>query len=243
MTASYFPNCRYGASCHFAHPALPPQPGYYTVPPPQPYPHYDTNAPVPYNPQFYPGHPGFPPPPPIIPPPPPPASASPQLDATSPGQSSESNGQFPPPSTYVVTSYAPAVSPSGVPAAYIAPFPTSAPSAYPAFPYPPPSPTRQRNGEQLPIPVYPYPAFTVATAGPTAASGAAPPSTPASEAEFRKNGREVVADGPPAVNGGGRHARDNSFSRRPSRLSVSYNGPRRTQALCMFFPSGKCRNG
>ena len=243
---SYFPNCRYGVSCHYAHPALPAEPGYYAIPPPQPYLPYDPNAPIPYNPQFYPGHPGFPPPHQIISQPPPPAPASPQLDATSPAQSPESIGQFPPPphppSGYAMTPYASA---NGVPAAYIAPFPAGAPGAYPTFPYPPPSPTQQRSGEQLPIPIYTYPPFAVTTAGPTATSTATPSSAPTTETEFRKNGREAAADGSPrpAMNGAGRHARDTPFSRRPSRLSVNYSGPRKTQALCMFFPSGKCRNG
>lgn len=244
LPCSYFPNCRYGASCHFAHPALPPPAGYYTVPPPQSYPHYDPNAPIPYNPQFYPGHPVFPPPPPLISPPPPlPAPASPQLDATSPAPSAESNGQFPaPPTGFVMTQYASPMTPNGVPTAYITPFPAGAPGAYPSFPYPPPSPTRQRNGELSPIPIYPYPPFAVAAAVPTPASAAPPSSNPATETELRKNGREAVTDGT-AGSATSRHVRETSYSRRPSRMSVSYSTSRKTQALCMFFPSGKCRNG
>lgn len=256
FTNRYFPNCRYGASCHFAHPSLPPQPGYYAAPPPHPFPHYDPNAPVPYAPQFYPGHPSFPPPHQIISPPP-----TSQPDAGSPVQSPDGTQAFPPPpSGYMMAPYPPGVSPNGAPAPYMTPYPPHTPGAYPTYPYPPPSPTQQRNGEQqqqsMPVyyPPYPIPQSAHPLPTPPPSATTAPDSSAPGSVEFpRKNPSSPdVANGPPTpttANGNGNahngrgHSRDTSFSRRPSRLSMSSYGPRKTSVLCMFFPSGKCKNG
>ncbi|KAI0034140.1 hypothetical protein K488DRAFT_77405 [Vararia minispora EC-137] len=255
----YFPACRYGASCMFAHP-----PGPYMPPPPPPpsgqYPaSYENGGSPPYPPNFYP----MPPPPPNypspngmppqhmppmspqsaaqgIPPPPPPQSMMHSRSASemlSPVQGAFPAG-MPAPMPYGPTSpISPAAYPNGVP---------------PPQPHPIPIPPMALGGPQSP---QVYPQTAVSPPGHVyepqidiAQSLPPPHSAPAQQQSYpppQQGPLEMQKTSPPLANGemppmnGHRdsvsHNRRGSFRRGPA------FGNRKPP--CAFFPTGRCRNG
>ena len=223
----YFPACRYGSSCMFAHPTS--ATGYGHMPIPTPYPHYDPMNAPPYPPQnYYPGSPPFQPPihpvnmaSPHNPPQAPPMHARTSSDSvTSPG------ANFPGPGP---ANYGP------VPAGPYPPHPGQAPMMGPVPPQhqiPPPPPGQQgppqpypASAQQGPVPPFPVPNDTgypqIPPDGPLPQNP--PPSHPGEEAFV---GSHIPPSGPGFRRPG---LRKNSYaSRKPA---------------CLFFPSGRCRNG
>ncbi|KAF8913057.1 hypothetical protein CPB84DRAFT_1760251 [Gymnopilus junonius] len=225
----YFPACRYGAQCMFAHPQTP----YFQGPmPPAPYPPYDSLGHQ-YVPQFYPSPPNFQPPAghPMSPPPGPPIMhtrtpsevVSPSLGHFSP------NGAPPPPVPYGPLSPPVYPHPGQVPVG-IQPIPALPPlhphASHPAPPsHPnlynpssvPPFPLHQDASAPYPLPVPPsnvnYPD----------ANGTRLPEAQTENYNVQPNHRE----------GGNGHRRGSG--RRPS------FGSRKPP--CLFFPSGRCKNG
>ncbi|KAF9512792.1 hypothetical protein BS47DRAFT_1393949 [Hydnum rufescens UP504] len=186
----YFPACRYGASCAFAHP----QPAYYSGSlPPHQYPPYDPNSPVHYPPPYYQGAPNFPPQHVLSQPP-----SSLHHDGSPPPQGSapDHNGPFsPPPSGYVMAPVSPTFIPTNAPPNGAQPhsfFPGTT-GAYPHPPYPPTSPTHQRRES---FSAYPYPPYHPQQRLPSPSHD---------EIEFRK---------PPRDETNGHHPRDPSYSSR-----------------------------
>ncbi|KAG9119112.1 hypothetical protein FRC07_006035 [Ceratobasidium sp. 392] len=265
----YFPVCRYGSSCMFLHP----QPPYFSGPPPPAPAHYPTMYPPPHGyymmrPGQYPpppppgappvdsvaspvaGNQPFPPPAPL-PFPPPPNSAPPFSPVTN-------GAPFPPPPVN-----------GGVPFPNGAPYPPQPNGA----PYPPPPPTANGTpytpiSAGTPSPFGPPP-FSPGSATPYSAGapftpGPVPapygfaqpyPNTPKDAPPTVPNGpvgdenSQVVppAPGPPmanGINGTGNHPNGGYVRRAPRggrRESFGTGG--RTKPPCLFFPSGRCRNG
>ncbi|PPQ64490.1 hypothetical protein CVT26_002029 [Gymnopilus dilepis] len=229
----YYPACRYGAQCMFAHPQAP----YFQGPmPPVPYPPYDSMGHQ-YVPPYYPSPPNFQPPPP-----PPPAGhpmspppVPPVMHARTPSEVvSPSLGQFspngaPPPVPYGPLSPPVYPHPGQVPVG-IQPIPPL-PPLHPHAPHAPPPPNMYN-----PSPVPPYPAPQEAPSGPyplpvppsnanfTETNGVHPPE-PAQAENFNPQAN--------ARDGGNGHRRGSG--RRPS------FGARKPP--CLFFPSGRCKNG
>jgi len=227
----YFPACRYGASCMFAHPTSPG--GYGPMPVPAPYPHhYDPMNAPPYPPQnYYPGSPPFQSPihpmniasphnPPVPGPQAPPMHARTSSDSvTSPG------GNYSGP---VPTNYGP------VPSGPYPPHPGQAPMMGPVPPQHqvPPPPGQQgppqpypTGAQQGPVPPFPVPSDTgyppqIPAEGPLSQNP--PPSHPGEEGFV---GGHIPPSGPGFRRPG---LRKNSYAKRPA---------------CLFFPSGRCRNG
>ncbi|KAF8338063.1 uncharacterized protein EI90DRAFT_3013387 [Cantharellus anzutake] len=217
----YFPACRYGASCAFAHPQ--PTPYFPGMPAPQ-YPAYDSKAPVPYPPPFYPT-PNYPPPPHVQQQPTHSQDASPP-----PSTSPQQDGQFtapPPPGPYML--------PPPPQAYYLAgPYPPQVSHVAP-YPGPSTSPTQNTHYRQDSNGGFQYPYHPLPVPQP---NGHMPPSPTHVDTEFRKTGESTGF--PPSQNG----PREGSFNGfRRGRPSFSNGGPRKTNLPCMFFPSGKCRNG
>ncbi|PIL31708.1 transporter [Ganoderma sinense ZZ0214-1] len=233
----YYPACRYGASCMFAHPQ-----GSYMqgpMPPPTQYPaSYDSMNPGQY------------PPPTYYPVPPSPYSASPNgapnhmspppiahtasgSDVMSPVQApfSPANGQ--PPVPYGVVS---PVSPTyGHPAPVpisgpVPPLPPLQTSPTVAQPPPPPGmyPSMSPNGQVVPPPYAIPPQYATASV----------PNGDATDAISPKSPVHPPADGyvPGPI------SREMSHHRRGGPRRPSFGG-RGGKPPCLFFPSGRCRNG
>ncbi|OBZ79501.1 Glycerol-3-phosphate dehydrogenase [NAD(P)+] [Grifola frondosa] len=242
----YYPACRYGASCMFAHPQTPYLQG--PLPPPAQYPApYDPMAPTPYPPHpYYPmSQPPFPTSPngmPVNPMSPPPGS----VPATHARSGSE-----------VVSPMQVPFSPTGVP---------------PPIPYgmvPPMSPTYGHPG-QVPVPVTGIPPLSPlqsAGGGPQSpqqtmypsihagAPGAMPPY--AIPGQYPPQGMLLngdVADTIGSPKSPTAHLQADGYGpgpmnreamthhRRGSARRTSFGGPGR-KPPCLFFPSGRCRNG
>lgn len=232
----YFPACRYGPQCMFAHPQGPYYPPNSTAAPPPPphgqYPPFDPSMGSPYG--YYPA----PPPPqpfqqpngaPMSPPPHPPHvmhGRSPS-EIVSPSQGHFPNGAPPPMSPY---------GPNGYPLPGPVPVPMSVPQLPPMHHQPPPpsgpipqSPTAvYSNG-----PVAPFP-------GPD--NQYYPPPPPPHLTYPEVDGKMPGPNGQP--DGFGPHAglRDNHG---PRRGGVARRGSflKQSKPPCMFFPSGRCKNG
>ncbi|VDB85286.1 unnamed protein product [Peniophora sp. CBMAI 1063] len=232
----YFPACRYGASCMFAHP------GPYGMPPPPPhgapYPGpYENGAPGPYQPNFYPmPPPNFAPngmplspqsPPQGVPPMMHQRSASDMLSPVQPGFPAGMPGPMPYGPTSPVAQ-PPYGAPNGVPPMSLppmaAPGPQSPPQAYPQTAVP-------QSAQQ------PY--------EPPQEMASVPASAPAQQTTYvqvpaQKTTPPLANGDAPQLNGHradgfGHHRRGSSFRRGPS------FGSRKPP--CAFFPSGRCRNG
>ncbi|KAH9960760.1 hypothetical protein BGW80DRAFT_1361572, partial [Lactifluus volemus] len=214
----YFPACRYGASCIFAHPQGPYYPG--PVPPPAQYPSpYDQ---PPYPPNFYP----IPAPAQFQPP-----NGVPPPHHLSPVSPHSANQPIPPPPPQFVpqrntSDIVPPVqipfNPSGAPVPAPGPYGPLSPVS-PSYPHP----------NQLPVPLS-VPPPPPAHASPQDHSR--PPRTPALSTCIRTK-RSTKA--PPQEGFGPRGDRRTSGGqgfRRPS-----FAGHRKPP--CLFFPSGRCRNG
>ncbi|CAE7079199.1 unnamed protein product [Rhizoctonia solani] len=260
----YFPVCRYGSSCMFLHP----QPTYFSGPPP-PAPHYPQMYPPPHP--YYMMRPGaypHPPPPgaaPVDPsaspvtgtqpfPPPVPISYPPPPNGAPPFSPATNGAPFPPV--------------NGAPFPNGAPYPPSTNGA----PYPPPtangapfSPassgtpyTPATNGTPSPFgpPPFspgsatPYSANSPYTPGPVPVPYGYPRPYTEAPKEAPVNGvvngtSEETQAAPSAggLNGTGNHP--NGFVRRNGRggRRESFGTGRQPKPPCLFFPSGRCRNG
>ncbi|ESK98092.1 protein with ankyrin repeats [Moniliophthora roreri MCA 2997] len=231
----YFPACRYGSSCMFAHPQGPYFQG--PLPPPAQYPApYDPMNPQNYSPNYYPMSP------PSFQPPPPNGVPMNSLPSSTPPmtQGPPSNEMTPPPAPF---------SPNGAPVPL--PYPTMppmvAPSPYPPHPVPvyhqglPPPPQGQSqsppamyNGAPPPAPFvmqpnvppqYPVP-VPVAYPDANGAAVKSPPLNPQSD---------YANPVPPPTRENATHNRRGSMRR--GSFGVRPKPP------CLFFPAGKCKNG
>ncbi|KAK2461599.1 hypothetical protein APHAL10511_006062 [Amanita phalloides] len=232
----YFPACRYGSSCMFAHPQTP----YYQgpVPPPAPYMHYDPSlGPQPYGSNFYP----VPPPPfqqpngiphmaPLSPPPGPPPLVH--------GRS-QSDVMPPTPNPYTPGGISPLPYGSMLPPVYPPQGQAHVPMQVPPNVHPmhpvPQSPTAMYNQPPLPNPIYngrpdvngsyPPPPPNESMAYPEANGDPSPTLFPQSDG-FMHSSQAQHRDGSAHGRRGGRRSSFNS--RKPA---------------CIFYPSGRCKNG
>ncbi|KAL4070766.1 hypothetical protein J3A83DRAFT_4372942 [Scleroderma citrinum] len=246
----YYPACRYGSTCIFAHPQGP----YYTGPPPPP----PTQYPSPYDPmaqQQYP-HNYYPPPPP---PPsyPPSAPVPPHMNAMSPPSGPVHTPPHPP--IVHARSGSEALSPVQTPFS-----PNGAPPApygalSPVSPYPPPP-----HPLPLSIPSLPPPHQPATARGPQSpqsmyANGpvSAPPFSVRQDlASYPSQGLHPNS-AYPDVNGGPKsssaHPQRDNYGPPPAFRGVnhrrggirrgSFGGNRKPIPPCLFYPAGRCRNG
>ncbi|TFY72414.1 hypothetical protein EVG20_g596 [Dentipellis fragilis] len=241
----YFPACRYGPSCMFAHPQGP----YYQgpMPPPSQYPApYESMNPHMYQPNFYPMPPpsfqspnGLPPPhmAPVSPQSAPP-SAHPQAPMVHARAASE-----------IVSPVQAPFSPNGAPAA---PYGAVSPIS-PSYPHP--------GSVAVPMSIPPLPPISQGPLGPQSPPSAYPPPPMAGPPQVhpydpRRNsigqyGQPVppVPGAAPEVNGVEKsHVADHFHPNGHRDMSHMRRGGMRRPSLgrkppCMFFPSGRCRNG
>ncbi|KAF7981162.1 hypothetical protein HWV62_34931 [Athelia sp. TMB] len=224
----YFPACRYGASCMFLHPQAPYYPGPMSPPTQFPGP-YDPMAPQGYPPNFYPmPPPSFQPPPngmpqhmnmspqpgPLHTPPPHARSGS---EIVSPVQGHFSPNGAPPPAPYGALSPA---SPS-----YPHPAAPPAPLSIPPLPPVHQAPQSAQTPQSLFHPAAPHAGPASAPYPMRADAVAFPAQAPYADA----------APAPGQFREGMGHARRGSAARRGS-------FPAR-KPPCLFFPSGRCKNG
>lgn len=239
----YYPACRYGSSCMFAHPQTPYLQG--PMPPPAQYPApYDPMSTPPYPPAGY-----YAMPPPPFQPPPNGASMNPMSpqspshpptahharsgsEILSPVQAPFSPSRMPPPVPYGVSPVSPTFGhPGQVPAPIaIPPHPAGGPQSPQHAMYPPTSPIANNV-------VPPY-------AMPRDASGAFVPQgvLPGGMQEplvSPKSPRHPQTEGygPGPVNRETMTHHRRGSARRPSFGGLGRKPP------CLFFPSGRCRNG
>ncbi|EPQ61417.1 hypothetical protein GLOTRDRAFT_124253 [Gloeophyllum trabeum ATCC 11539] len=238
----YYPACRYGASCMFAHPQGP----YYQGPPAQYPAPYDPTMHYPSN--YYVVPPSFPPPngAPMSPTSP---QAGPQPNPPHPsmghGRSSSElispvQGHFSPPSMPPPMPYG-AVSPlsPAYPHPGAVPIPVSIPPLPPLnHSVPPP------HGAQSPPAMYqnapPNGSFAVRPDAVAFPPHQIPPPHPVGE----QNGGPKSPTMPPQADGYPQppvHREGMSHHRRGSLRKPSFGGSRKPP--CLFFPSGRCRNG
>ncbi|KAI0003782.1 hypothetical protein BJV74DRAFT_881593 [Russula compacta] len=226
----YFPACRYGASCIFAHPQGPYYPG--PMPPPAQYPSpYEQ---PPYAPNFYPipaPPPQFQPPNGILPPH--------HLSSVSP-QSATQPIPPPPPQFVHQRSTSEIVPPlqipfnsSGAPVPAPGPYGPMSPVS-PSYPHP--------SQLSVPLSVPPPPPAHASTPGPLSPTAPYPQPAPSSVAHQRyhasseQNGTQKSPPQEGFVPRGDRRSSGGPGFRRPS-----FGGSRKPP--CLFFPSGRCRNG
>ncbi|KAG8960799.1 hypothetical protein FRC03_006122 [Tulasnella sp. 419] len=229
----YYPMCKYGPSCLFAHP--PPQ--FFNGPPP-PAPHYagpyDPHAPPPFPPA---GYYGVPPPHSFVPPPPAMNGMTPNAAAGGP------------PPQHTPSPHAPAFNPSS--ASAIPP-----PVPY-AVPYPPP-----QNGAvpMVPPPHVTIPPNAAYPPHPPAVMAGPQPFPPVSPTHHRKESMGAFSQ-QPQVNGSQPQANGFDENHHPSNKTYGEDGahqgrdgPGRRGGFrrnsfggrkppCLFFPTNKCRNG
>ncbi|KAI0275339.1 hypothetical protein BC834DRAFT_965733 [Gloeopeniophorella convolvens] len=210
----YFPACRYGASCMFAHPQAPYYPG--PMPPPAQFPtHYDQ---PPYPPNYY-------QPPPFQPP------NGPRPRTTSPPSRRRAlqplgRADTPPPAPGPYGPLSP-ISPSSYP------LHQHAPQLPVPLTVPPPPPTHASpTGPQSPT--APYPAQPPPPQPPIA--HARYPGMPPEPNGAQKSPQQEGF----APRGGDRRA-GAGMGPGPGFRRPSFGGSRKPP--CLFFPSGRCRNG
>lgn len=234
----YFPACRYGATCIFAHPQTP----YYQgpVPPPAQYaPPYDPMSVQPYRPTYY-------PPPPFQPPTNPPHIAPhPSTVVPHPGHTHS-------PSEAVLPVQAPPFSPNGVQPTV--PYGPISPSAYPHPGHPPvpmsisplpslpprsalPTPSPSNMYNTIPAPVPPFVPRDVAVPYPVPQ-----PSHP------NIGLQDVIDDTTPPVTAPPEVPTPSHPPQRDGLAHHRRGGPRRAsfggrKPPCLFFPAGRCKNG
>jgi len=235
----YYPACRYGSSCLFAHPQTPYFQG--SLPPPAQYgPPYDPMSAQPYAPNYYTIPPSFPSPNGVhhtVPLSPPfsqhPAHMRSPSDAMPPPTHFSANGL--PPSAY------PPVSPSAYPHPEQVPLPMS------ISPLPP---AQQQSVMPVPGPQSPSYMYNPATS-PAPASVqqdttnrySTPPQPATTPISFPvTNGDPKPAHPQPSKYGlGPSHPhRDGGHSRRGSARRGSFAS---RKPPCLFFPTGRCKNG
>ncbi|KAI9570401.1 hypothetical protein HD554DRAFT_2086024 [Boletus coccyginus] len=238
----YYPACRYGSSCLFAHPQAPYYPG---PPPPAPAQYsipYDHMTQQQYPPNYYPPPPSYHPPAPVPPhmnpvsPPPLPSVHTPPhppmvharsvSDALSPiqtpvqapyGPMSPASPSYPHPVHLPLPLSIPTLPPPHQPAT--APGPQSPQSMYPNGPVSaPPFSVRQDPSPYPPAP-HPHSPYPEVNGGPKS---------------------PVLSQGenfgpPPALRQGMNHNRRGGLRR------GSFGGNRKP--ACLFYPAGRCRNG
>lgn len=246
----YFPACRYGSSCIFAHP----QGQYYTGPPAQ--------YPSPYDPmaqQQYPHNYYAPPPPPPLPTPyPPSAPVPPHMNPVSPP-----SGPVHTPHSSVVHARSGSEALSPVQAPFSpngAPPPPFGPLSS-VSPYPPPHPL------PLSIPSLPPPHQPATARGPQSPQSMYP-NGPISAPPFplRQDPASYPSQGShpnsayPEMNGGPKspsvHPQGDNYGplrtfphgghhhhRRGNMRRGSFGGNRKPIPSCIFYPAGRCRNG
>lgn len=240
----YYPACRYGSSCIFAHPQGPYYPG--PLPPAQYPARFDPMTQQQYAHSYYPP----PPPPPTYPPVP-----VPHMNPVSPTSGPTHTSPHPPMIHTRSGSEAlsPVQTPFSPPSAPPAPYPAMSPVSYPP---PPPQPLplsipslpsshqpTTGHGPQSPQSAYPN--------GPTSAPPFSvrqdpspyPPQSAHVFSEINGNPKSprthLQADnyGPPAFRQGTYHHRRGSMRRGP------FAGSRKHAPACLFYPAGRCRNG
>jgi hypothetical protein len=224
----YFPACRYGASCIFAHPQSP----YYSggpMPPPAQYPSpYEQ---PPYPPNFYPVHA----PPPQFQPSngvPPPHHMSP----VSPQPATQSVPPPPPPPQFVNQRNGSEMPPLQIP--FNSPGAPVPPGPY--GPMSPVSPSYPHPG-QLPVPLSVPPAsLGHPSTGPPPSSAPFPHSAPPIVTHQRYSSEQNGAQKPLPQEGFGQRG-ERRTSGGPGFRRPSFGGSRKPP--CLFFPSGRCRNG
>lgn len=234
----YYPACRYGSSCMFAHPQGPYMQG--PLPPPTQYaPPYDPMNPPPYPPTYYPVPPGSygsPNGAPLMSPPPPMAHARSGSEVMSPVQGPFSPSAGQPPVPYGMVSPVsptyghPAPVPIPVSVTPLPPLqtsPTSAQAPPPPAMYTPISPSAQGVAPPYAMPPH-YPP---------------PPMHPNGEVADVVSPKSPMQGHPQADGyGPGPIPRDMGHHRRGSARRPSFGG-RGGKPPCLFFPSGRCRNG
>ncbi|KAF8641050.1 hypothetical protein AX17_000694 [Amanita inopinata Kibby_2008] len=233
----YFPACRYGSSCIFAHPQTPYFQG--PMPPPTQYPPYDPSlGPQPYGPNYY-----------AVPPP----------AFQQPSGVPHMTPISPPPGAPVVHGR----SPSEVVSPAQNPFP---PNGIPPLPYGPlPNSTYSHQG-QVPVPMSVPPLHhqsAIAPPGPQSPSNMYnQPTLPAPMYNGQPDNNSPYPPPPPNVmiypeiNGDSKlplpSSQNDGFASmsQPHRdgMSLSRRGGRRAsfggrKPACLFFPSGRCKNG
>lgn len=248
----YYPACRYGSSCMFAHPQGPYIQG--PLPPPAQYPGpYDPMAPSPYAPPAYyamppPSFPTSPngtpmnamsPPPGGHPVPPPMSHSRSASEVVSPVQAPFSPNGVPPPMPYGVPPMSPTYGHPGqmpvpVPVPPHAPLqPNGGPQSPQQGMYPPMSPTAPGA-----MPAYPVPRDAPA---PYAPQGMLPNGAPVDDSSPKSPSAPPQADGY-GPGPGPMHRDPIPHHRRGGIRRPSFGGPGR-KPPCLFFPVGKCRNG
>lgn len=246
----YYPACRYGPSCMFAHPQGP----YYQGPPPPapqysaPYDHMNPHS---YPPNYYPM-----PPPPFQPPngihshmSPMSPQTGPQPGPQPPMVRARANSEILSP---IQGPFSPAGGPTSAPAPYgaISPISPSYPNPGPppvplSIPPLPPLNHPLSGGPQSPQAMYPPPTV----GGPPMNSydprrdsvGQYPPPQPAQRAVPEPNGMQKSPMHMPDNFGPGGHRDGMTHNRRGSFRRPSFGGSRKPP--CLFFPSGRCKNG
>lgn len=246
----YFPACRYGSSCLFAHPQAGP---YYSAPPPPPaqYPApYDPMTQQPYAPNYY-----------AVPPPAyhPPSSVPPHINPASPTAGPVHASPHPPivhtrsgseAISPVQVPFSPSAGPAPVPYGAVSPVsPSYPPPSHVPLPLsipslPPPHQPPSAPGPQSPQTVYPN--------GPISAPPFAVRQDPASYQSHgphhqHHHGFNEANGGPkpPPHNEGFGHGpvfrQGVNHNRRGSMRRGSFGGSRKP--ACLFYPAGRCRNG
>lgn len=244
----YFPACRYGSSCLFAHPQAGP---YYSAPPPPPaqYPApYDAMTQQPYAPNYY-----------AVPPPTyhPPGSVPPHINPASPTAGPVHTPPHPPmvhtrsgseAISPVQVPFSPSAAPAPVPYGAVSPVsPSYPPPSHVPLPLsipslPPPHQPPSAPGPQSPQTVYPN--------GPISAPPFAVRQDPVSyqsHGPHHHHGFNEANSGPkppPHTEGFGHgpvFRQGVNQNRRGSMRRGSFGGSRKP--ACLFYPAGRCRNG
>ncbi|PCH33896.1 hypothetical protein WOLCODRAFT_160435 [Wolfiporia cocos MD-104 SS10] len=245
----YFPACRYGTSCIFAHPQAAYMPG--PLPPPTQYPPYDPMAPAPYPPPFYgvpqsafptspngvPMNPISPPPgPQPAPPHPPMGHARSSSEVMSPVQTPFSPSAAPPPMPYgVVPPMSPTYAHPGQ-----GPVPVGIPPLPPLQQGPQSPPQQQMYTPVSPVAAGAVPAYPMDPVGHYVPHGMVPNGAVADGIGSPKSPTGPQADGygpvPVSRDGMTHHRRGSARGR------GAFGGPGR-KPPCLFFPLGRCKNG
>ena len=240
----YYPACRYGTSCMFAHPP-PPQGPYIPgpIPPPAQYPAPYDGAPAPYPPTYYPvPSPSF-----QTPPTGPPVNPiSPTLSPTVPPNGPPHPPMAPARTGEMVSPVQPTFA-GGVPPPV--PYGVSGPSPYgPGGPMPLPVPPHPATVPQSPQVMYPPTSPIVPTAAPYAMPPAymGQPYPPPPVMPNGAQGDALVSPKVPLVNPqpdyyASGHRESFSHHKRGNGRRPSFGMNRKPP--CLFFPSGRCKNG
>lgn len=237
----YYPACRYGSSCLFAHPQGP----FYPGPPPAPTqypPPYDPMSQQQYTPSYYPPpssfHPPAPVPPhmnPVSPPPPSSIHTPPHPPMVHARSTSDALSPVQTPVQAPYASMSPA-SPSYSQPPHV-PLPLSIPTL------PPPQQPATAPGPQSPQSMYPNGPVSAPPFGVRQESSPYPPGPHVHSPYPEVNGgpkSPVLSQGenfgpPPAFRQGMNHNRRGGMRR------GSFGGNRKP--ACLFYPAGRCRNG